>query len=181
MNKRKVGSIVAVALSIFIFVCVACIFFSVVRAKTQGKMPSFFGYSFSIVVTPSMSGEIEVGDLLISKECDIEDVEQFDNILFISKEDSIKGQVVVHKAIFIDEIDGEIEITTKGVNNASEDRHKVTKENFIGKEVAHSSFLGKVVMALRNPFTWIFVIVLLITVPIIIKQTKNIIKLAKEE
>ena len=42
-------------------------------AIREGNVPSVFGYSYSIVVTPSMEPTIKTGDLIITKKVEIDE------------------------------------------------------------------------------------------------------------
>ena len=64
---RRILSAAGFALALLMFVTAFCVFISTMRAKRENRTPTFFGYSFSIVVTGSMEPEIRVGELLIVK------------------------------------------------------------------------------------------------------------------
>ena len=61
---RKIGDILSYILIAFeaIFIVITLI------SKITNDVPSFFGYNFYVVATPSMTPEIQVGDVILSKE-----------------------------------------------------------------------------------------------------------------
>ena len=86
----------------------------------------FFGISFHVVVTNSMSGEIERGDIIVVRKKDISNVKVGQNILFINQD---LGQNVVHKVI---EKDNNTLITAGIYPSLKMDSEYVTNANFIG-------------------------------------------------
>jgi len=116
-----------------------------ITARIKKELPMFFGYSFSVVVSDSMTPEINKGDMIFIKETDISSVKEGDTVVFKSLNGAIAGENVAHKAIEIGEDASGIEIITKGVNNPAVDEDKVREGNFIGKAVGQSTFLGNTV------------------------------------
>ena len=182
-GKNKVFSIVCFCIAAAFFLLAVTIFILASQAKKQNKPLTVFGYSTSIVVTDSMKGEIEVGDLIVVKETTIDKINVGDNAVFvyIGSEEKIKGERVVHKVTFkgTDE-NGEIYLITKGVNNLTEDADRVTAANFVGKEISHNSFFGKIFGFFSRTENIFYLIVLVIVVPFIVKQTRKIIRLVGE-
>lgn len=182
-RKQKI-SLIGTIITIIIEVIVVLVLVVSVATTASGERFWYFGaFSFSVVVTNSMHGEIEVGDFIIITKCDIEDVAEGDNIVFTAGENfgSVKGQGIVHKAIEIETTDDGIEITTKGVNNPSEDPDKVTKDNFVGKCTFVSGAIGAVYGFLSNYLNWLFIIVLLIIVWFAWSQISKVLKREKKE
>ena len=148
MNKTKKGIKIAfkvigdaiLALAILLYV-------SSMISLFTGNTPSLFGNSFYIVQTDSMKGTIEVDELVTSHVEKIENIQIDDIITFECNDQNsvIYGQVITHRVINIEEIDGEIYLTTKGDANPIADTYKVDKTNFKGKVVGHSLFLGKII------------------------------------
>jgi signal peptidase len=169
-NKTTVASLI----SWCFFGVVFCLLMYVLGCRVTGNAPTFFGYSFHIVVTQSMEPEIKVGDFVVSKKCDINDVEINDDILFKSTDPSLKGIIIVHRVIEKSSENGEINLITKGINNDSADRSPVIKENLLGKVVSTDSGLGSIAKFLFNGYTLFFVLILAVLVFIMAKQIKNI-------
>lgn len=180
ITAKKILSVVGTVLSVLLFVLAAFIIIKIIVAKTQGKAVDLFGYSFAIVVTDSMEPDIMVGDMIVYRSCDISDVQVGDYIVFIGGEhfNAAAGKSVVHMAYEIEvNADGEIEITTKGINNASQDRDSVTAENLLGICIYNSSGWGSFLTFMSK--YGIFILILVVAVPVIVVQTVKIVKLAK--
>ena len=176
-RRKKVSSILGMVISVLLFLLVLTVFISAIQARRENRPATFFGYSFSIVVTASMEPEIKVGDLIIVKEtATMSEVKQYDNIVFTSKQGAIAGERIVHKVMEIREEDGELYFVTQGVNNNGiSDEDAVDKNNFIGIAVYHSTVLGVIFGFFSRLENWILIVVLAITLPIVIRQAKKII------
>ena len=101
-------------------------------------------YRAVIVTTPSMYPTIEVGSLSIVKSVNQEDIEVGDIILFRGKHD----EVVAHRVIEIEEIDGRIFFVTKGDANRYPDGILIDNKRYIGKVTTTINWLAPVFRAL---------------------------------
>lgn len=95
------------------------------------------------IATASMYPEIEVGDVVIVKKCEINDIKEGDVIEY-----QIEGQKIVHRVTKIEVEKNILKITTKGDNNNSEDANPVYQEQLIGKVVFKVKYIGL-------PSTWL--------------------------
>ena len=98
----------------------------------KNEIPSFFGMMPLIVLTDSMSPQIQSGDVILCKTIDAEDVRQGDVISFYDPM-SANSAVVTHQVIEIIEEDGSLSFRTKGINNNTEDRVTVPASNVIAR------------------------------------------------
>lgn len=176
---KKIMNIVLTVLTVVTFLLtIVILIFGTITIK-QGKMIKIFGYSYSAVATDSMKGTIEVGDMILIKYDDFEEIKENDIIVFYSdiNNDGVDEQVS-HRVIEISE-DG-TEFTTKGDNpRANVDEKKVTKENYIGKVVKYGNVgIGNVILNYKN---YVFGAIALIFVYIIISQIISIVKTKSEK
>lgn len=181
IKLKKVISITSCALSILIFLTALYIGIVSTVARSRGEQPSVFGYSFSIVVTDSMHGEIEVGELIIYSQTEIGSIEQGDNIVFVARSGAVAGRSVVHKVNQIGVDEQGVFIETKGVNNDLPDEDYVRADNLLGIVVHHSAFLGIIVSFFSNIVNVIILFVVLIAVFVAVKQIVKIVRLIKEK
>ena len=175
--SAKIFSIVCTVLTVIIVALTCYVLISIVIAKTQNKPVNLFGSSFAVVQTNSMEPEIMTGDLIVFHMCDISEVSESDNIVFIAGEGfdkAVRGQSVVHKAITILP-DG---IVTQGVNNGVADKDLVTADNFLGICTFNSAFLGALLSFLTK--YGILLVIALIAIPIIVTQAIKIVKLSRQ-
>lgn len=89
------------------------------------------------IATASMYPEIEVGDVVIVKKCEINDINEGDVIEY-----QIEDQNIVHRVTKKELEHNVFKITTKGDNNNSEDAKPVYEEQIIGKVIFKIKYLG---------------------------------------
>jgi len=178
---KKILSIVFTVLAGIIFLFAVFVFIVTVKAKAENKSPEFFGYSFSIVVTDSMTPEIEVGELISVRTCDISEVEVGDNAVFIKVGGPLDGKRIVHKCIETGKDENGDYIITQGVKQFADIDGKTYAENFVGICTSHSAFLGGVATFFTRVENWIFLLVSGVAVFIGVKAVKTILSAVKEK
>jgi signal peptidase len=179
---KKALSIASLVLSVLVFALAVVVSISAVIAKKQNKPISIFSCYFSIVASPSMEPEIMVGDFVAIKSCDITDVSVGQNIVYVSIDptSAIYGERVIHRIREIGEDEQGIYLITYGINNTVDDTYPVRADNFVGKELFHSTAIGKVYSFFSKIENWIFLIVLIVVLCVIVKITKKLICYVKE-
>ena len=175
--KRIIKLIGKIITYLFILLIVYVVLKVVVGFATKTP-PKIFNHFTFTVMTPSMEPDNLVDDIVFVRSTTIDKVKDGDVISFICTDISMEvyGQTIVHKAIKIENNNGSIEITTKGINNPLADNEKVTKINFIGIVDAKSTMLGKVYKSLISAYAIIYVFGLIV----ILKITQDAIKKIKE-
>ena len=89
------------------------------------------------IATASMYPEIEVGDVVIVKKCEINDINEGDVIEY-----QIETQNIVHRVMKKELENNVFKLTTKGDNNSSEDAKPVYGEQIKGKVIFKIKYLG---------------------------------------
>jgi len=178
---RKIISAISTILTVLICAATAIVLVKIVISRVSGKPASFLGTSFAIVVTPSMEPEIMTGDLIVFHTVSYDDINVGDNIVFIADDSfkdaaggSLKGYMIVHKVVEISESG----VVTKGVNNAVEDDGYREATEILGICTFNSAALGTLFSFLGK--YGIVIILLLVTVPIIVKLIIKIVKYSKD-
>lgn len=156
MNKaKKIMRFIATA---FLIVLVSlCVYTFVMLDVLKKDYVNVFGYSYFVVSTGSMSGEIEVDDIIFVK---ITDNVKVDDIITFKNSD---GDIITHRVI----IKNEKEIITKGdVNNTADD--PIRKDQVIGKVklIVSPSFILKCIAI----FLIVFILLALLNFDNIIKK-----------
>ena len=103
------------------------------------------GIRIFMVVSGSMVDEYNIGDILISKATDEEDINVGDNVTYLGKTGGVKGLIVTHKVINKEKRDGNTYFVTKGIANEISDP-EITYDQIYGKVIYKTivlSFLGK--------------------------------------
>ena len=180
-KAKKITSWILSAISI-LFLLIAAFFLIVtmVAHKKDSRAVEIFGYSFSLVQTDSMTGEIEVGELITVKMCVIDEAKVGTNAVYIASSGPLKGQQIVHKVIKADADEKGSYIVTQGVKEGAPIDNPVYAEQFVGIAVRHSVFWGRVAKFFSTPVNWILILTLIIGIPSIYWLIMKIIKLSKE-
>jgi signal peptidase len=113
---KKVTSILSECLVVVEIVIIIVL----VLSKMSGGVPSLFGYNMYVIVTPSMSPELEVGDVVISRSYTGQPLEVDDVIQYVSQSGQMAGKIITHKIIWIGG-ENSRELITKGVANTDPD------------------------------------------------------------
>lgn len=152
---------------------------SIAIAKTKGEQPHIFGFTFHIVITDSMTPEINIGDFIIAEKADKDSIQIGDNIIFISPDPALKGITIVHKVIEKTNENGQIQFTTKGIKEgAPTDTYPV--KTIIGKYKAKSVFIGTIYNFISKMENILFSAFIFTFIVIIIKQVKKIILIKRD-
>ena len=111
-----------------------------ISSMRQGKMVKFFGYSYSVIVSPSMEPVINVNDIiLINTKFDFDDIKDNgeDIIVFYNPNEN---KNIAHRVIG-KYSDGSLK-TCGDNNNGLIDTFPVTEEYYLGKVVKYGRCLG---------------------------------------
>lgn len=178
--KKIVSWVVTGICILFLVLAVVLLILCFVAKKKDSRSVEIFGYSFSVVETDSMTGEIEAGELITVKICDIEEAEVGANAVFIAESGQLKGRQVVHKVVKIAEDERGRYVVTQGVKAGAPIDEPVYGENFVGIAVRHSAFWGSVAKFFSTPVNWILILAIVIGLPVIYALIRMIIKYSKE-
>lgn len=181
-NKKKILSAISLCISAAIFIMAVSVFIISLNARKNNRPAQFFGYSFAIVVTDSMSPEINVGDMILVKSCSIDEVSAGQNAVFMGIDGDYKDKCIVHRVIQIDQADdGSIQLITKGIHNADKDPDAVTSANFLGVQIYSSAAWGSVLRFFQSPINWLYMLVIAAAVFVAVTQTIKIVKAVKSK
>lgn len=137
---RALGRAVLLTLAVSLILLAAALAYD--RLVNRSAAPSAFGYSALVVATGSMSGTIEVGDLVIVYRSN--DYAVGDIITFLPAGADV---TTTHRII---RIEGG-KYYTKGDANASEDTAPVSSEQIVGEVVAVVPGIGLFFEWLKTP------------------------------
>lgn len=151
---------------LFVFACLL----TVMIQTFSGKEPTLFGYRSFVVVTDSMTGTYDKGDVILVKVVDGEKiaddpslVKEGDVVTFIAPEGfgAVEGYTVTHRVVQAPytEADGNVYIRTKGDAAAAEDETPVPVENVTGVVLGKSEFLAGLQNVLKSKTGFLLIIV----------------------
>lgn len=142
----------------------------IIQAKSKpNSVPSVFGYKPFIVLSGSMETEIYVGDLVIVKEVDSQELQVNDIIAFRDSE----NLVTTHRIINIVNTDKGRCFETKGDNNNTKDDNIVCPESIEGKYHSKISKVGNAILFIQEPLGFIVMMLSLLIICIFIYLISN--------
>ena len=143
------------------------------------ETPAFLGYKMYVIVSGSMQPELDIGDIVIVKIANPEDLKKDDIISFR------KGQsVITHRIAEVVKTDEKLEFVTRGDNNNTNDKDTVLSKEIEGIVINKIQNIGRIVLVLRDK-TLIIIIVLIYYIFIMYDQSvqkrKNIRRMKRQE
>lgn len=172
---KRILKIVGKVIYGFLYVIVLITLLVILVQRISNNNISIAGIRFFSVASSSMFPEYEVGDIIIAKEVEPQEIKVGENVVYNGKKGEFKDKIITHEVVKIEEENGEYIFTTKGIANDESDP-TISEDQVLGKIVYKSvvlSFLNKIV---NNIYTFYF----LIFVPITIIIAKNIIQISIE-
>ena len=151
---EKIVTAIIVAFTVFVMI------FTIISFNTVGKDRMLFGYKPYIVLSDSMSGVFDVGDIVVSKQTDVSELKEGDIISFRSIDPNNYDTVVTHKIKGETEYDGQKAFVTYGVSTGIEDEYSVPADRIIGEYQFRLPKMGYFFQFLKTPmgyFVFIFI------------------------
>ena len=145
---------VILTIGIILFVLAVCL------QRFSNDELSIFNYRMFTVVTGSMIPVYDIGDVLVSKEVDVETIKVGDDVTYIGKTGTFKDKVVTHRVEKIEtDADGKLVFYTKGIANTMVDP-VVYSDQIYGKVVYETFILSAIYKCVGTPSgMFIFVII----------------------
>lgn len=163
MKKKRLLHIIWSILSKIITVLIIFICIIIVIQKVSNNKESFLGYRIFRVQTGSMIPKYKVGDVILVREKDIDKIKVGDDVTYLGEASSVKGMLITHRVIDIEEIDGQKALHTKGIANNLED--PVVYGNQINGVVQTKLYiLSLICMLLNNKYIFYFCGILPLTI-----------------
>lgn len=122
-----------------------------IQARKNNEIPSFFGYSFMHVISPSMEPTIMTNDVAIGKRITVDEEIKVGDI-YIYDEYPIK---IIHRVI--EKTQDETYIF-KGDNNSVADYDPVNREQIEIKYLFRIPYLGYIVLLFKEPMFYAMII-----------------------
>lgn len=156
---KKTGKIVGkIATVILVIFTVFIMIFTIVSVNTVGKDQKIFRYKPYIVLSDSMHGVFDVGDIVVSKEADTSDLKKGDIISFKSIDPNNYDTVVTHKIKGVTKYKGEKAFVTYGVNTGVKDAYPVPADRVIGEYQFRLPKMGYFFQFLKTPMGYFVLI-----------------------
>jgi len=147
------------------FVCLITLFllFYIISSQLHANDTDYKpGISIYTIVSPSMTPNIEVYDVVVNKKVSSpEKIQVGDIITYKSTSSTSEGMTITHRVVDIKvQDDGTYEFMTQGDNNSEPDSNYVKFDQVIGKEIFIIPKLGKLQFLLANQRGWLFLLII---------------------
>ena len=137
-KKHSVFKIIKNTLFILILTVLVIVIAATTITRMGGNIPSLFGYSMFRVSSGSMTPALEVGDVILIKDCDPMTLKVNDIVTYEGKSGGMKGKIVTHRVIKAPyKKGGEYYIETKGDAN-------ILKDDPVNVKTVNGKFVTKV-------------------------------------
>ena len=161
------GIIVKILMLIIIFISII-----IIVQKVTNNQESFLGFRIFRVQTGSMIPQYQVGDVIIVKETEPDQIKIGDDVTYQGKTGQMKGLLVTHRVIDIEEVDGKRVFHTKGIANNLED--PVVGEDQINGVVQTKMYiLSWICVLLNNKYVFYFCGILPLTIYVAFRVFKG--------
>lgn len=135
----------------------------IVVQKVTNNEESFFGFRIFRVQTGSMIPKYQIGDVILVKETDPDKIKIGDDITYQGITGPVKGILVTHRVIDIEEVDGKRVFHTQGIANNSEDP-VVSEDQVNGVVETKMYILSLICVLLNNKYVFYFCGILPLTI-----------------
>lgn len=157
---------------VILFLIVASVLFVVILQRASNNDIALGGIRIFNIVSESMVPKYNIGDVLVVKSIEPQNIKVGDDIAYIGQESTFNQKIVTHQVIKIDYENGEYIFHTKGIANILEDP-LVHQNQVFGKVVYKIWILSLISRILSN----VYVVFFGIFVPIVILIFWTILKL----
>ena len=146
--------------------------------KNKDKVPQVFGYKPFVVLSGSMNPEIKVGDLVLVKEVDVNELKEKDIIAYRDAKD----KVTTHRIVQVINDEGNLSFITKGDANNAEDA-AIDASQVEGKYEKRYPGIGNAIIFIQQPLGFAVVVlsIFIICMLMYMVQNKNLNKKIKFE
>ena len=144
--------------------------------QNPNETPDFLGFKTYEIVSRSMKDTINKNDIIVVKKVGKYEINENDIISFKNG-----NEIITHRIVQIENINGQTLYTTKGDNNRFKDDEKISFEQIEGKYVFKLSKLGYLMNFLKNRYFLIILFIILIFCFIHIINVKKRIKNREEK
>ena len=159
VKKKLENNIFLKVTKIIAYIIICLLLFVIIVQKFSNNSLSVGGIRIFTVVSGSMMPEYNIGDILVSKRVDAEDIEIGDNITYVGEKGSLNGLIITHKVINKEIRGNETYFITKGTANAISDP-EITYEQVYGKVVYKSAVLSVFGKLMNNKLIYYLVFML---------------------
>lgn len=169
LKNNKVLHVIGSILYYLLVILILAILIVVLLQRVSNNAMSIGGIRIFNIVSESMVPKYVIGDVLVAKSVDANELQVGDDIAYRGEVGSFNGKIITHEIIAIDKDGDTLKFHTKGINNDEEDPATVESNQIYGKIVYHTKLLSLISKIISNLYGFYFLIFVPITILIIIK------------
>ena len=162
-----------------LYAFVALLLVVIVVQRVSNNNLSIGGFRVFMIVSESMKGEYDIGDILVSRSVSEDKINIGDNVTYLGEEKELKGLIITHKVIKKYTKDGEVIFVTKGLANEVEDP-SIRYDQIYGKVIYKTYALSFIAKLMNNKLTY-YVLFTFIALIMSIEITSAIFEARREE
>ncbi len=159
---RKILKFLYTIIKFIIWILVIALLAIILTQRISNNTKAVAGFRIFTVVTESMKPVYNVGDAILVKQIDIENLHVGDDITYIGTVDSFKDRIVTHRIISIEKSEnpekGKYVIQTQGIANDKPDP-KINETQIYGKVQYKIKIISKLNGIIGNLYSMYFVII----------------------
>ena len=157
---KKISGIIGTIL-IVVLIAVVIVMFD---ARMSGEAPSIFGYQIYRVSSESMEPELMVGDVILAKEVDPQEIQKGDIVTYKGEKGTFDGMLITHKVIEDPEyVNGEYVFQTAGIYEGALPDPEWGEDQLLGRYVKKLPFIDKIYNFFVTPYGLIaFILVIMV-------------------
>ena len=122
-----------------------------------------------MIVSESMKGEYDIGDILIAKHVDEDKINIGDNVTYLGEYGDLKGLIITHKVVEKRQSANEYRFVTKGLANNVSDP-EIRYDQIYGKVIYKTIILSFIARMMNNQLSYYIlytVVALIISIEIV--------------
>ena len=158
---KKILSILGTILLVILLAVVVVMF----NARLSGEAPSVFGYQVFRVSSGSMEPELMIGDVILIKEAEPQDIQKGDIVTYKGEEGDLDDKFITHKMIEDPQlVDGRYVFHTQGIYDGAVPDPDWYEDQLLGEFVCKIPFIDSVYSFFLKPYgliTFVLVIIVL--------------------
>lgn len=164
--------------AIIFIVLLLYVVFTIIQ-RVSGNQ-SIFGYRLFAVATGSMVPDYNINDVLAIKEVNHNEIKVGDDITYLGKKQDVRGKIVTHRIIDIEEKNGKKTYLTKGINNDVEDP-TIGDNQIYGKVVGKVPVVTQINHIVKNQYGFFFLIFLPLVIVIFLEIADTVTEMKQDK
>lgn len=156
-------------LKVIVTIIILIILLVILIQRVSNNKISLGGYQVYSIITGSMEPKYKVGDVILVKEVDLNQIKKGDDLTYQGKEGNFSGKIVSHQVIGINKSHDGYSFRTKGINNPIED--PIVKEDQVLGIATYKfiilSFIGRIMSTAIGYFGLFVFVIILVSIQIV--------------